>query len=69
MIKMALNETDLTNLITKIEGFKDKTINEQNTKAILIEPLLSLLGWNISDVEEIFREYPTSSKKPVDYKL
>lgn len=69
MIKMVLNETDLTNLITKIEGLKDKTINEQNTKAILIEPLLSLLGWNISDVEEIYREYPTSSKKPVDYKL
>lgn len=66
---MVLNETDLTGLIKTIEDLKDKSINEQNTRMILIEPLLSFLGWDTSNIGEIFREHPTSSKNPVDYKL
>jgi hypothetical protein len=45
-------------------------INEQNTKAILIEPLLSALGWNLLDLSEVHREYRyQSADNPADYAL
>lgn len=47
-----------------------RAINEQNTKATLIEPLLRALGWNLEDLEEVQREYRRKkSNKPVDYGL
>ena len=45
-------------------------LNEENTKATLIEPLLRALGWNVEDVEEVQREFKVKrSDKPVDYGL
>jgi hypothetical protein len=45
-------------------------INEQNTKAALIDPVLRALGWDIEDVEEVHREYKVkSADNPVDYAL
>ena len=47
-----------------------KRLNEQNTKATLIEPVLRALGWNVEDLEEVQREYKVKrSDKPVDYAL
>jgi hypothetical protein len=43
-------------------------VNEQNTKAVLIDPLLRALGWNVEDWEEVQREYrPAGGGDPVDY--
>lgn len=56
----------------KILGFRDRKelIVEENTKGALIEPLLSVLGWDIQELDEVHREYKRKSKdKPVDYAL
>jgi hypothetical protein len=45
-------------------------LNEQNTKATLIEPILRALGWDTEDVDEVRREYRLRTQdKPVDYGL
>ena len=45
-------------------------LNEQNTKATLIEPLLRALGWDTENVDEVAREYRLKKQhKPVDYGL
>jgi len=45
-------------------------LNEMNTKATLIEPVLRTLGWDVENVEEVRREYRKKSRdKPVDYGL
>jgi len=45
-------------------------IGEQNTKAMLIEPVLHALGWDLFDPDEVNREYRRrSSDNPVDYAL
>jgi hypothetical protein len=47
-----------------------RAINEQNTKATLIEPVLRSLGWDLEDLEEVQREYKRKrNNKPVDYAL
>lgn len=45
-------------------------IGEQNTKAMLIEPVLEALGWDLFDPDEVDREYRRrSTDNPVDYAL
>jgi predicted type IV restriction endonuclease len=54
----------------RIARAKADGLNEQNTKATLIEPVLKALGWDIEDVEEVVREYGHKKRdKPVDYAL
>lgn len=54
----------------RIQKAPAKGLNEQNTKATLIEPVLDALGWDTRDVEEVAREFRLrSSDKPVDYGL
>ena len=54
----------------RIKKAGSKGLNEQNTKAALIEPVLRALGWDTEDVEEVAREYKTKTRdKPVDYGL
>jgi hypothetical protein len=55
--------------IQKIRNRKE-SIGEQNTKAALIDPLLSTLGWDVEDIDEVSREYRRKSQdNPVDYAL
>ena len=55
--------------IQKIRSRKE-TIGEQNTKAALIDPLLSALGWEVEDIDEVSREYRRKPQdNPVDYAL
>lgn len=50
--------------------YRERGLNEDNTKASLIEPMLDALGWDIHDPEEVHREFKRKSKdKPVDYAL
>src|SRR5215218_9590523 len=55
--------------IQKIRNRKEN-VGEQNTKAALIDPLLSALGWDIEDIDEVSREYRRKPQdNPVDYAL
>lgn len=54
----------------KANRFRQNGLNEQNTKASLIEPVLEALGWEIRDPDEVHREFrPKGRDKPVDYAL
>ena len=49
---------------------REQNIGEQNTKATLVEPLLSALGWDVEELDEVVREYKRKPQdKPVDYAL
>ena len=46
------------------------TIGEQNTKAVLIEPVIEALGWDLRDFDQVVREYRSNPQdNPVDYAL
>jgi hypothetical protein len=54
----------------RVINHSKRGLNEQNTKATLIEPVLRALGWNTEDVDEVAHEYRTKTRdKPVDYGL
>lgn len=47
-----------------------ESIGEQDTKAILIEPVLAALGWDLGELDQVRREYRFRSQdNPVDYAL
>lgn len=49
---------------------RNLSINEQTTKAALINPLLAALGWDIEDLDEVSFEYRRKPQdNPVDYAL
>ena len=49
---------------------RKEAIGEQNTKATLIDPLLSALGWDLQEIDEVRREYRRKPQdNPVDYAL
>ncbi len=56
----------------RIQQIRDRKeiIGEQNTKAALIDPILSALGWNLQEIDEVRREYRRKPQdNPVDYAL
>lgn len=49
---------------------RPRQLNEENTKATLIDPIVRALGWDPEDFEEVQREYKRRARdKPVDYAL
>jgi hypothetical protein len=45
-------------------------VGEENIKAVLIDPVLQVLGWDIHDIDDVQREYRYKNKgNPVDYAL
>lgn len=67
----SLSETvkRLRNKIKRITQ-KGTEINEQTTMVALINPILSVLGWDMEDPEEVALEYRRKPKdSPVDYAL
>jgi len=49
---------------------KNGQVGEENTKAVLVEPMLQALGWDIHDLEEVQREFRYKPQgNPVDYAL
>ncbi|MGI8854328.1 MAG: hypothetical protein ACR2JW_01125 [Thermomicrobiales bacterium] len=67
---MATLHEVLAQVRARIERSKSLHLNEQNTKASLIEPILRALGWDTEDFEEVHREFkPKSADNPVDYAL
>lgn len=57
-------------LRNRINKISNKNIGEQNTKSTLIEPLLTVLGWDVEELEEVTREFRRKPQdNPVDYAL
>ncbi|MEK6190911.1 MAG: restriction endonuclease [Chloroflexota bacterium] len=55
---------------SRVEQHSGKGIGEQNTKAVLINPILRALGWDLEDLEEVVLEYKRKAMdNPVDYAL
>jgi len=47
---------------------RGESIGEQNTKSTLIDPVLTALGWDLEELEEVCREYKRKPQdNPVDY--
>ena len=56
----------------RIQQVRDRKelIGEQNTKAALIDPLLTAMGWELQEIDEVRREYRRKPQdNPVDYTL
>lgn len=66
---MPLDKKRLLSLCARIATLKSKDLNEEDTRVILIDPMLLVLGWNIFDLNEISRNCKTSSGGYVDYIL
>ncbi|MGI8827445.1 MAG: restriction endonuclease [Chloroflexota bacterium] len=63
-------QSELAQVRDRVRRYRHSLINEQNTKATLIDPVLRALGWNLEDLDEVQREYkPKSADNPVDYAL
>jgi hypothetical protein len=59
---------DLRTRIVRYLG--SRRLNEQDSKATLIEPVLRALGWDLEDLDEVRREYKMKPQdRPVDYAL
>jgi len=55
--------------IAKLRDVKG-AVGEENTKATLIDPMLTALGWNLEDIDEVCRQYRYKPQaNPVDYAL
>jgi len=55
--------------IEQIRG-RGEHVSEQDTKSILIEPMLAALGWELNELDDVRREYRYKSQdNPVDYAL
>ena len=51
------------------ERLKGPVGNEANTKALLIEPLLSALGWDTTNLAHVLRDWPVHDNSSIDYAL
>ncbi len=51
------------------ERLKGPVGNEANTKALLIEPLLSALGWDTTNLDHVLRDWPVHNNSSIDYAL
>lgn len=56
-------------LRTLYNKHKSTGLKEIPTRTILVDPLLSSLGWDVRDPDEVELEYPTIDGKSVDYAL
>jgi predicted transport protein len=59
----------LTQLLGAADKLKKKGGNEANTKVLLIEPLLAELGWDVTDLDQVEREYRVFDGTSLDYAL
>jgi len=56
-------------LRAQLTRHKTSGIKEYPTRIIFIDPLLSALGWDVRDPDEVELEYPTVDGKAVDYAM
>ena len=69
---MTTLEDRILKLAEKIRRYRsdgvDKGLSEQDTKAVLVEPLLEIAGWAVGDPIQVSRE-DRPTERPVDYSL
>lgn len=61
-------EDALQKEIERVRAISRRTLNEETTKTAVVLPLLSVLGWKVSDPEEVYLEHQTGNG-PVDFAL
>ncbi len=60
----------LASVRDRIARYRGQGIGEENTKTVLIEPVLRALGWDVEDLDEVRHEYRRKAgDNPVDYAL
>ena len=65
-----MNKEVLFKIKKKLESLGNKSIGETQTKESLINPIISALGWDITDFDEVKLEYKHTKKDtPVDYAI
>jgi hypothetical protein len=72
MISQSTLLETLATVRKRIQQLRDRKemIGEENTKATLIEPVFTALGWNLQEIDEVRREYKRKPQdNPVDYAL
>ena len=69
---MTASEDQILKLAEKIRRYRsegiDTSLSEQDTKAVLVEPLLEIAGWAVRDPARVSRE-DRPTERPVDYSL
>jgi predicted transport protein len=58
--------TRLTGIVDRLRG---PLGNSGNTRALLIEPMLSALGWDTTDLGQVVRDWPLTDSVPIAYSL
>jgi len=56
-------------LLAKAERWRDRGINEADTKALFVEPMLGALGWDVDDLDAVRREHRVYDGTLLDYAL
>jgi predicted transport protein len=56
-------------LLAKAEKARDRGINEADTKALFVEPMLGALGWDVDDLDAVRREHRVYDGTLLDYAL
>jgi hypothetical protein len=59
----------IENLRTQLDRHRKGGLKEYPTRTIFIDPLLSALGWDVRDPDEVELEHPTVDGKSVDYAM
>lgn len=67
-ILLAVDISKLKHIAQRAANLENESLSEADTKRVIIEPILSLLGWDIGGIYEVKNEYRSkSSDNPVDY--
>ena len=69
---MTTAQDRIVELADKVRRFKsegvDQKLSEQDTKRVLLEPLLEIIGWDVLDPAQV-RSEDRPTERPVDYSL
>lgn len=66
---MSSLEDVIRELLGKADKWRDRSINEANTKALFVEPMLGALGWDVNDFDAVRREDRVYDGTRLDYAL
>lgn len=56
---------DFTEIAIRLSQMDTASINEEDTKAIIVEPVLQQLGWNVMSPLQVKRDYPRGLHGPM----
>jgi len=62
-------EDVIRGLLGKADRWRDRKINEADTKALFVEPMFVALGWDVDDLDAVRREHRVYDGTLLDYAL